>query len=189
VVTRTHKEPPDLYDFGFVLLDNSTATELKHFFTFAQPKDVDVNEYPLEGDWYSFAGFPYRKRKISGKRISSPLLSLHLQAASKAAYYALGVNPYSHIICNFNRQRYVTPEGRSVTAPLPHGMSGGPIINYTKEVDPRTMPTKRKLAGICTEYHSKNHWLIGVRIAGFVQAIINRYPELVAEFEKIELLA
>jgi len=188
VAIRARKAPPDLYDFGFVLLDSPTAAELKHFFTFAQPKDVDLNEYPLEGDWYSFAGFPYRKRKLLGKQISSPLLSLHLQAASKEAYYGLDVNPYSHIICNFNRERYVTPEGRSVTAPLPHGMSGGPIINYTKEVDPRTTLTKRKLAGICTEYHSKMHLLIGVRIAGFVQAIINRYPELAGEFEKIELL-
>jgi len=188
VARRDPHRVGDLYDFGFVLLDDGTAEEMKHFFTFAEPKDLDVNEYALEGDWYSFAGFPYRKRKIFGKRISSPLFSYHLQAASKGAYYEMGVNPYSHIICNFNRKRYVTPEGRQITAPLPHGLSGGPVINYTKEVDPRTKPTKRKLAGICTEYHSKTHLLVAVRIAGFVRAIIHRYPDLEGEFEKIELL-
>jgi len=178
----------DIYDFGYVLLDEPVAEQMKHFFTFTTPKDMDVNEYALEGDWYSFSGFPYRKGKIRGKQISSPLFSYHLQAASKQAYYDLDVNPYSHIICNFDRERYVTLEGHSTTAPLPHGLSGGPIINYTKEVDPRTSPTTRKLAGICTEYHAKTHLLIGVRIAGFVRAILHRHPELTEEFEKIELL-
>jgi hypothetical protein len=188
VAIRGHNDRGDVYDSGYVLLDTTVAEQMKHFFAFATPKNVDINEYPLEGDWYSFSGFPYRKRKIRGKQISSPLFSYHLQAASKEAYYRLDVNPYSHIICNFNRKRYVTPEGRSLTAPLPHGLSGGPIVNYTKEVDPRTNPTTTKLAGICTEFHEKTRVLIGVRIAGFVQAILHRHPELTDEFERIELL-
>src|ERR1035441_10321626 len=96
----------DIYDYWFVRLDQGTTNEMQHQFVFAQPKDVDVNEYPLEGDWYSFSGFPYRKRKIVGKSVLSPLCSYHLQAAPKDVYINLGVNPYSHIICNFDRKRY-----------------------------------------------------------------------------------
>ena len=187
VARRNPIRVESLYDFGFVLLDAGTAEELKHFFIFAEPKDLDVNEYPIEGDWYSFAGFPYRKRKAFRKRISSPFFSYHLQAASKDTYYALDVNPYSHIICNFNRKRYILPDGRSITAPLPHGLSGGPVVNHTKDIDPRTQPTKKKLAGICTEYHEKTHLLIGVRIAGLVKAILRQFPDLESEFEKFEL--
>ncbi len=104
VAIRGRNERGDIHDFGYVLLDDPVAEPMKHFFTFTTLKNLDVNEYALEGDWYSFSGFPYRKRKIRGKQISSPLFSYHLQAASKDAYYNLDVNPYSHIICNFNRE-------------------------------------------------------------------------------------
>jgi hypothetical protein len=121
---RDPEKVADIYDYGFVLLDETTALELQHYFTFAEPKDVDVNEYPLEGDWYSFAGYPYRRRRIYEKRISTPIYSYDVQAAPKQSYYDLGVNPYSHIICNFERKRYTNPRGRRITAPLPHGISG-----------------------------------------------------------------
>ena len=185
---RDAKRVGDIYDHGFVLLDQGTANEMQHQFVFAQPKDVDVNEYPLEGDWYSFSGFPYRKRKIVGKSVLSPLCSYHLQAAPKDVYINLGVNPYSHIICNFDRKRYTGAGARSLTAPLPHGLSGGAVINYTKELDPRKEPTERKLAGICTEYHPRTNLLIGVRIAGFIKAITSAFPELAGEFEEIVML-
>lgn len=108
----------EIYDFGFVLLDERVAEQMQYFFRFATPKNLDVNEYALEGDWYSFSGFPYRKRMIRGKQVSSPLFSYHLRAASKEPYRKLDVSPYSHIVCNFNRKRYVTLEGRQITAPL-----------------------------------------------------------------------
>jgi hypothetical protein len=189
VHVREQKLGNDLYDFGFVLLDEPTAAELQDYHTFVQPEDLDVNDYALEGDWYSFAGFPYRKQKIFKKRISVPFYSYHLQAAPKEAYFRLGVRHYSHIMCNFDRKRYIDADGRCITAPLPHGLSGGPIINYPKDVDPRKQQTRKKLAGICTEYHSKTNLLIGVRIVGFVQSIIHAFPDLEPEFEKIEVFA
>ena len=66
-------------------------------------------------------------------------------------------------------------------------MTGGPVVNHTKELDPRKQPTKKKLAGICTEYQAKTKLLIGVRIAGFVKAILRHFPQFTDEFEEIAL--
>jgi len=51
-------------------------------------------------------------------------------------------------------------------------MTGGPVVNHTKELDPRKQRTKKKL-------------LIGVRIAGCVEAILRHLPQFTDGFEEI----
>jgi hypothetical protein len=41
---RNQNRSDDMYDFGFVLLDEPAATELQDYHVFAQPKDLDVND-------------------------------------------------------------------------------------------------------------------------------------------------
>jgi hypothetical protein len=62
----------DLYDFGFVLLDEPTAVELQDYHTFARPEDLDVNDYYYLSGFQPFCLSPELPKPLQGFEFVPP---------------------------------------------------------------------------------------------------------------------
>lgn len=140
---------------------------------------VDVNLNHKMGDRFEFTGYPWRREKIDPITLDSipQWMAIIDQIAALNEYTALGCSPLGHIVCRFNRRHMLVNE-RDLTAPLPHGMSGGAVWKlYPDKED-------RKLAGIGIEYPDPSKHLIATRISVILEMIRHLVPETIGLISK-----
>jgi len=175
----------DRFDFGFILLRSTIKSRLTRF-KFLKPKDIDANDVVASQTLYGFVGYPGTKNKRRSKRtfkLSSQVFGV--TAAPIDSYNALGLNPGSHFVRNFDRRRMVDRRKGLVTGPMPHGMSGGGVWRLGRYPELVSGIQAERLIGIGIEYPENHKVLIGVRMSLVVAAIVECYPETSASLPRV----
>lgn len=168
---------PDKSDTAFLRLHEEIADWLAEDFTFLSVSDFQLGDLPVAGTRYTFLGSPYRKAKKRGKLFHFPVYSIVSDSVSPEIYRSMSLAEASHVVVRFDARRMCDESGRSVTAPNPQGMSGGPVFASYSRISDEDAAAGR-LVAVIIEHHLSERVLVGVRIGCLAAAIKRAYPEL-----------
>ncbi len=149
----------DQTDVAFVILNQTYVEAFRalgsEFLSVAQTATMQVSLPPP--DEFVFSGYPWRKSKNYRQgEIESTRMDAHEQALSEHEITALGRDPRVTLAMHYDREK-MQHEGMPITAPLPHGMSGGAIWQ-------RSEAGTMILAGIATTFDESRRLMLGTRI-------------------------
>jgi hypothetical protein len=168
----------DRTDFGFLRLKPELAAALHPDLEPLGWEDLGFFETLVEGDLYTFVGYPANRARVGGQKAESELFKYTGAAASDAVYQEIGFDPGMHIAMMFDVKRCFVG-GRIQATAHPPGLSGGAIVSWPKTA--RELPVERRprrLVGIAHTYLRRPGCMVGTRINGCVAAILHHYPEL-----------
>lgn len=167
----------DSSDVGIVLLDD-TLTEQITPESFISLSMVDVDDVGNLRRPYLVMGFPWR--------VSPKVCRRTRIATAKAFSYAtelfnnehlqnLGLSPASHFFLRYAKRHSRNQHGQDLTAPDPHGLSGGPVWRMEPaDVQGETS----KLAGIIIEWHRNEGGILAFRLPLVLAGIGQICPEI-----------
>ena len=113
-------------------------------------------------------GYPATQNKRVNKKrnkVKRTPYSYTAETLRGEPFYRTKGDPYSNLLIKFKKKHSQNTQGTDVTAPDPHGMSGGPLWHF----DPKGNP---KLIGVLIEFHKNEGAMMSTRIA-FVTEMIN----------------
>jgi len=168
----------DKLDAAFVCLDDDFAANLHSSHRVLGHQDLSLEEEPVRRYYYVFAGFPWRKGKVTNGSIATAFKTIESAEIQKSEYEALGLNRSQHIVIQFNRKR-VFQESRQLVEvfPSPSGMSGGGVYVWSEEAL-KAWPVRLPLVGIANEFIPDKGLLIATRLHVYIRGILQFYPEL-----------
>lgn len=124
-------------------------------------------------DLYTFAGFPWRKTKVSGVTYETSFYTFTGGAMPPETYKALGYDPTVHILIRFQRKKSFSFQRQTIeAAPLPEGLSGGGVFAWPKDAATRKDKPDLKLVGIAHTFHETNHCMAATRLNTYVACIV-----------------
>ena len=172
----------DRNDTAVIKLTEDTVAFIEELFVPLPVNYTDVNGSFHSGVPYEFSGYPWRKVQLEKtEAILEPrLYTFRVESIPETNYGVLGIAPHTHIAVKFDPKQVTDANGRTVAAPNPEGMSGGPVWRFTPtDLGGRLIWTP-SLAGIVIEYISSKQTLIGVRINAALEGIRRLSPNLSA---------
>ena len=172
----------DRIDTAVIKLTEDTAAFIEELHVPLPVNYADVNGSFHSGEPYEFSGYPWRKvhlEKTKGILETRPY-AFRLESIPEADYAVLSITPHTHIAVKLDLKQVTDESGRTVAAPNPEGMSGGPVWRYTPTDFGKRLIWTPTLAGIAIEYISKKQTLIGVRINAALEGIRRLAPNLSA---------
>lgn len=161
----------DRGDFAMFHLSAEDQTSKHPFYEYVDVCMIDVNLNYRFRDRYEFTGYPHRRERLDrGKKRSVPgYASITSESVSEERFRELGLSTLTHVVIAYQREKMMQ-NGRQITGPLPHGLSGGAVWKrYAGSED-------RKLAAIAIEF--RGECLIGPRISPVLEYIRARFPWL-----------
>ena len=169
----------DRYDIAYYKLDLEFIERIHPDFTMIESEDADTLDQTEKGDAYSLIGFPVTKSEVEGREVSNELLTLSGEGTDAALYEKLKLRPEHHLIIRYRRKKgvsYLT--GQRTISPSPHGMSGGGVFAWSKQLpDPAALAIP-KLVAITTEYHPEHNIFVSTRLHCFLVCILKNNPSL-----------
>jgi hypothetical protein len=166
----------------------STPEEQWSRYTFITPEDLDVDDAGYEHTLYAFVGFPAsRNRGLIGRKLRLSTTAMVLTPVPQAQYKSMALNPLSHFVGNFNRNKQLDSTKALIVGPDPHGISGGSVWRLGKPAELADGMNVEKLIGIGIEYRSARASLIAVCISLVMAAFAAAYPELASSVPKTTL--
>jgi hypothetical protein len=172
----------DKYDLAYVEIDVEALGEIGNV-RFLHSDELDPNDFATEAHLYLILGYPATKNERIDYENHKTLLKPYIYSANSPeliVYKRLDVLEESHILINFDRKRITNKSHEILTAPKPHGLSGGGIwrIRDYSDVASLSGPSPKKLVGIVIEGHPMQKVIMGVRISCIIEAIKHQYPHL-----------
>lgn len=167
----------DKLDMAYFSLDDNIAARLKDSFSILSRKEYWLTDNLMEGDVYTFTGYPLSKAKNSStNQYTSEIFSYTGEAAINRKYETLKFDPDSNILINFRLKKATDPSsGEKRRPPHPNGISGGAIFRWSKH---QPNPIERTLVGIGHTYLSKHNCLVGTKLQQFIGFIAANHNEL-----------
>lgn len=176
---RTGKREDDKVDVAYVELDPDLAVELTKRVTPLSRQDLALFDFYLEGDLYTFAGYPWRKSDVTQNVASTQLTSYTGEAVGEARYRALGFATSYHVVIKFRRKKSVQlSTGRRLLPVLPHGISGGGVFAWQKDFATAPRKPELKCTAVGHTYNQSEHILVGTRLQVYLGMIEQSHPEL-----------
>lgn len=118
-------------------------------------KDFDDSVGSARSHYFVF-GFPWRKAFYSKEinELSAKPLRYFTDLITDAAVYSTyNKSPEAHIIVHYNPKKTMNQERKPITAPKPHGISGGPLFRAL--VDDKDNLIMLILEGLLTDWKDK----------------------------------
>lgn len=176
---RTGRREDDKVDVAYIELDDDLGQALAKEITPLKREDLALFDFYLGGDLYTFAGFPWRKSKLTRNTASTTLTSYTGEAVSEARYKALGYSPAYHTVIAFRRKKSVQIRtGHRQIAALPHGISGGGVFSWQKDLAVAPREPELKCTAVGHTYKEREHVLVGTRLSVYLGMIQASHPEL-----------
>ncbi|MBI3414577.1 MAG: hypothetical protein HY043_04530 [Verrucomicrobia bacterium] len=170
----------DKLDVAYFGLDDDCASNLHSDRAALERSDVLLEAEPVRRTAYTLAGYPWRKAQTVVGRIEADFCTLSGVEAKKSEYEAMGLSRSMHIAVRFHRRRTFHDRKRRVmTAPLPHGMSGGGVYVWNEEAM-KKWPIRLPLVGIANEYIPERSLLIATRLHVYISCIFHNHHDLAA---------
>ena len=171
----------DNFDFGFIEISSSNSNQWSRY-TFLTTSDLDAEDVPDGHTLYAFVGFPEtRNRALRGHKFRLSAAIFVLLSCSFERYGSLGLNPGTHFLGEFDREKQIDSERKVVTGPDPRGISGGGVWRLGRASEFASPSNSEKLIGIGIEYRRAEKVLVGVRISLVLAALAATCPELAKE--------
>ena len=170
----------DKLDVAYFWLDQDCVNDLHADCTVLERQDVSLEAEPLLHTIYTFAGYPWRRGRVSEGSVATDFTTFSGIEAKPSEYKALGLLRSRHIAIRFHRRRTFSVRlGRVITSPLPHGMSGGGVYAWSQE-SLQTWPVRLPLVGIVSEGVPERSLLIATRLHVYIGCIFYNQPDLAA---------
>jgi hypothetical protein len=174
----------DKDDVAYFYLDATFAKTLDPRIRPLSRDDVHLHETLVEGDTYTFGGYPLSKSKTSATEAATEVFLYTGAAAASVKYQNLGYNPRLHTLINFHRKTSRTPDGARCEPPHPKGISGGGVFAWRKDwQERRSTEGGGHLVAIGHAYLRQHHCLVGTRIHLHLSLIAKAFPHLVEHLE------
>ncbi len=169
----------DFLDHGYFKLNENLLEGLRENFYFVKEHELGIEKYYADKQLFSFVGYPYRKSNVSGERASIETCAYGSGHAELSEYECLGYPVEACIVTKFNRNNSFNPNSGRIELPvLPHGISGGGVFIWPREIEITGIPpNNRKLVGIGHTWE-KNEYLVGTRIEIYLESILRNNPSL-----------
>jgi hypothetical protein len=177
-VRRSGTRHKDKLDLAVIPPLDRTVGDL-HQFRFLTPEQFDVGSGTVVRRYIAL-GYPETRNRPLYRRkvVASEATAYSAVPADEAVYPRCGFTETAHILIKFTRQRIVGDGGQIVTAPAPHGMSGGGLWHFEQaEEGEESAPL---LAGILTENPRNESVMAATRVFLVLHMIGERFPELKA---------
>jgi hypothetical protein len=170
----------DRDDVAYVRLDPAFAEMLDSRIHPLGREDVHFHETLVEGDIYTFGGYPISKSKTCEAGSESEPFLYTGAAAALIKYQNLAYDSRTHVLINFNRKTSRTPDGTQRVPPHPKGISGGGVFAWRKDwAERRSTTGGGHLVAIGHTYLKRHHCLVGTRIHLHLYLIATAFPHLV----------
>lgn len=125
-------------DIAYFYLDNEP--EVMEYMK--QCADISLRDYDEPEDnkeeYYYILGYPYRKapyKKKTNELQAKPLSYMTVLVEDSSEYTKLKRSEEFHILVKYHTHKTKGSEGERKIAPLPHGISGGPLFRILKDKD------------------------------------------------------
>lgn len=177
---RTGSRQDDKVDVAYVELPEKLANNLSVRITPLDRKSLSLFDLYIAGDLYTFAGYPWRKSQVKGSDVKTELTSYTGEAASQARYKTLGYSPAYHVVIQFRcKKAHNMVSGAKQTAPLPHGISGGGVFSWQKDIAKAPRTPELKCTAVGHTYLQTQHVLVGTRLNVYLGMIQQSHPEVI----------
>ncbi|MGE0533455.1 MAG: hypothetical protein AB7O68_00670 [Pirellulales bacterium] len=173
----------DKIDMAYFRLDRELSSRLHPSFRPATVDNLQLTDNLETGDFFTFAGFPWRKTKASPNTQESDLTTFTGHTLSADDYAKLGYDRSLHVVVRVRRKKTFSHRYQSrQTAPHPAGVSGGGVFSWPRTLRERSNSPALKLAAIAHSFHPNNHCLAATRVVLYVEAILRNNPHLQEHF-------
>jgi hypothetical protein len=170
----------DKIDLAFI---EPSAGIIRHLadcrFLTASEIDVDETSVPVPGFGSNYFVIGYPETRVDARppwtKVTPNPFFYGTFPVSSSEYPLFGIQEYSHILLEYDRDTNQTVEGTR-TGPDPHGVSGGGLWKFSSLLNDD--PDSDRLVGVMIEYHEDANRMIATRIGLVVQAMRQLYPEL-----------
>lgn len=166
------------FDLGFVLLDREKMIE--------QPssrihtvQELDPDDLPFPGSVYGFVGCPASKnRRKPGRTFEFTSYYLGGVPRDKTSYDGLGHSMTTHFIMEFDRENMIARDGKRITVPDPHGMSGGPVWRLGRLEECRRGVSTPRIVGLGIAWPRPKKVLVAARVSLIFESMRQLIPGL-----------
>lgn len=178
---RPSAKPDFEHDIAFMVLDLEKMLEPPSIPPL-RPRDLDVGDLPRSQTAYGFVGFPGSENQaLPGYQFQQSTFYYGGQPSPLTKYKLLGIDPRSHFVMAFQRDRMIDREGNLTSVPEPRGMSGGPVFRLGTFPQIDGWRAHPRVIALTIEWWEKFEVLVGVRVALITEAIRQLLPEYAAE--------
>ena len=177
-VPRGFKRIDDKMDIAYYRLPRDLAGNLHPDLVPLTRDHLFLSDNMLEGDVYTFVGYPWRKSRALGAKATMELFTYTGRAAPKKKYEMLGYNNHLHVLIKFDRKKCIR-DGKVLQAPLPHGLSGGAVFRWPKDIKKPLGQDDLNLVAIAHSYHEKQNLIAGTNLNLYLACIFSKNPDLI----------
>jgi len=176
---RSGLRADDRVDIACVRLDPGIAIDLHPRLRPLTRADLALTDSLETGDHYTFGGYPWRKSDCRKGIATTTLTTFTGEAVSRDVYNRLGYSPQFHVAIRYRRKKSVSfRTGRREVAPLPHGVSGGGVFAWQKDIIQNPREPELLLCAAAHTYLANEALLIGTRLGPYLAMIDRNWPEL-----------
>lgn len=177
--SKYHTRDQDTEDIAYYRLDSNFLDQLDPSYPPIGLNDLLLSDHLEDGDYFTFAGYPWRKTKSSNGLHESEIVTYTGHALSKEQYEKFNYDRIIHIVIRMRKRKtYSTLYQSHQTAPHPQGISGGAVLSWPRSFYDRHFQPDLKLAGICHSFRRQDNLLVSTRIIAYLLLILRNNPLL-----------